>query len=175
VVLYRRRRAPAAEPIPEATVTPVSIEGLRRILESAAAEKTMPVPAFASKGLPEEGQPAWMVQISPRDWETLWRAVFSNTLASLRAAQGIAPRIALFASLVKDAKLAGKAATVVRFVLADNAPGVLTTEMIREHGAGRSWDLVEGLLRAHGGSVAVAASIDRQYARRLLIELRAAD
>jgi len=62
-------------------------------------------------------------------------------------------------------------AVTVRFALADNAPGALTTETIRGRSAGRDWAAVEELVRAHRGSIAVAPSIDRQFARRLLIEL----
>jgi hypothetical protein len=59
----------------------------------------------------------------------------------------------------------------VRFALADNGPGALTTESIRGRSAGTDWSAVEELVRSHRGSIAVAPSIDKQFARRLLIEL----
>ena len=167
---HRRRSLPAPAVAPAVTITPVAVEELRRILESVASERQLPSPALAAKGFPEEGKPAWVVRISPRDWETVWRAVFANTLSALRAVRGAAPRLTLFGSLVRDSKVPGLA---VRFALADNAPGVLTTETIHGPGASGEWSVVDELIRVSGGSIAVAPSIDRQYTRRLVIELPA--
>jgi tetratricopeptide (TPR) repeat protein len=168
VRVYRRRSFGAQAISPSATTTLVAVEELRRILESIASERHLPAPELAAKGFPEEGKPAWTVRISPRDWERIWRAVFANALSALRAVHGVAPRLTLFGSLVRDSKIPGLA---VRLALADNAPGVVTTETIHGPGASREWSLVDELIRANGGSIAVAPSIDRQYTKRLVIEL----
>jgi tetratricopeptide (TPR) repeat protein len=168
--VYRRRSSPAPAIPPAATTTLVAEDELRRILERIGSERHLPGPALATKGFPEEGKPPWTVRISPHDWETVWRAVFANTLSALRAARGVAPRLTLFGSLVRDSKIPGLA---VRFALADNAPGALTTEMLHGSGASREWRVVDELVRANGGSIAVAPSIDRQYTKRLVIEFPA--
>lgn len=167
-VFLRRRRSVVLQPIaPTVTTTLVDADELRRILQSVASERQLPAPALATKGFPEVGKPAWTVRVPPHDWETIWRAVFANTLSALRALRGSAPRLALFTSLVRDSKIPGLA---VRFALADNAPGALTTETIHDPNAGRDWGVVDERIRANGGSIAVAPSIDRQYTKRLLIE-----
>jgi tetratricopeptide (TPR) repeat protein len=170
VFVYRRRSLPAPVIAPAVTTTVVAADELRRILERIGSETQLPGPALATKGFPEEGKPPWTVRISPHDWETAWRAVFANTLAALRAVRGVAPRLTLFGSLVRDSKIPGLA---VRFALADNAPGALTTEMIHGSGTSREWSVVDELIRANGGSIAVAPSIDRQYTKRLILELPA--
>ena len=184
-VLARRRRsavveavmesepepAPAEPPAPVPPITTVGLEDLVRFLRSAAEERQLAPPPLSSRGFPEEGQPPWVVRLPPPDWERLWRTVFGATLSAfpaVRAGGGSAPRLAISGSLARDP---ATHAVAVRFALADNAPGTLTTEMIRGRSAGKDWAAVEDLVRAHRGSIAVAPSIDRQFARRLLIEL----
>ena len=152
--------------------TAVSAEALRRLLESVAAEKRLPAPAMPVKGLPEGAAPPWRVRVPPNDWETIWRNIFANTLTALRAARGTEPRLALFVAVARDSVTAE---AVVRFAFADNAPGVLTTEMIQGRAADRGWGVVAELIRAHRGSIVVASSVDRQYTKRVLIELSVAE
>jgi tetratricopeptide (TPR) repeat protein len=174
-VLARRRRSvgaaaesePEPEPAPPVApvppITKVSLEDLVGLLRSAAEERHLAAPPLSSRGFPEEGHPAWVVRLPPPDWERLWRTIFGATLSAHPA-----PKLALSGALVRDANTH---AASVRFALADNAPGALTTEMIRSRSAGKDWATVEEIVRAHGGSIAVAPSIDRQFIRRLLIEL----
>jgi tetratricopeptide (TPR) repeat protein len=175
-VLSRRRRAvpeEPAEPVPEVSI--VRVEDFSRFLQSAASERQLTAPPLSTRGFPAEGQP-WTVRVPPPDWEAIWRTVFASTLAATRSGHVAAPRLALFASLVRDANASAGASgsgASVRFALADNGPGVLTTEMIRAHSAGRDWATVEDAIRAHKGSIAVAQSIDKQFTKRLLIELPA--
>ncbi len=173
---------PAPPPAPVPPITTVSLEDLVRLLRSAAEEHQVPAPPLSSRGFPEEGQPPWVVRMPPPDWERLWRTVFGTTLAAHPAplagrsvggpapapAPSMAPKLAISAALARDANTH---AASVRFALADNAPGAITTEMIRGRSAGRDWAAVEEIVRAHRGSIAVAPSIDRQFLRRLLIEL----
>ncbi|MEP6994036.1 MAG: hypothetical protein ABI968_05890, partial [Acidobacteriota bacterium] len=147
--------------------TTVSAESLGALVENVASERKLPAPALATKGLPEPGAPAWRVRIPLGDWETIWRNIFANTLVALKDTRGAAPRLTLFGSLVRDAVTAEP---VVRFALADNAPGALTTQMIQGRGAERGWGVVSELVRAYGGTIAVAPSIDPQYTKRVIIE-----
>jgi hypothetical protein len=103
------------------------------------------------------------------DWETVWRNVFANTLAALTEVPDA--RIGLFGEAVRD-RVTGEPS--LRFALADNAPGKLTTEMIRERSAERGWGVVAELLHGHGGRIAVAQSVDPRYSKRIVIELGAA-
>ena len=170
-VLARRRRDPIPEEPPAAPVpanTAVAAAEISRILQAVAAEKQFPVPPLATKGFPEDGRPAWIVRVPPPVWEAMWHALFAASLSGLGVTRGAAPRLALFGSLVhEDTGLA------VRFALADNAPDPLTTEMIRSRSAGREWAAADELVRAHGGTIAVSSSIDRQFTKRLVIEIPA--
>ncbi len=170
--------APSPPEAPVPPITTVSLEDLVRLLRSAAEERQVAPPPLSSRGFPEEGQPAWVVRLPPPDWERLWRTVFGAALSAHPAplpgrsaatpSPSTAPRLAISGALVRDANTH---AASVRFALADNAPGVLTTEMIRGRSAGAEWAAVEEIVRAHRGSIAVAQSIDRQYTKRLLVEL----
>jgi len=171
VLVRRRRPAAVEEPAePVSTTTVVSPEELSRMLQSTAAERQCPPPLFLTKGFPDEERPPWVVRVSPPEWERIWRTVFGATLSGMLSARGTASKLALFGSLVHDSSIAGPA---VRIALADNAPLSLTTEMIRGRSAGPDWAAVDEAIRANGGSIAVAASIDRQFTKRLLIELPA--
>lgn len=171
VLARRRRPAPVEEPAaPVSTTSVVSPEELSRILQNTAAERQCPPPLFLTKGFPDEERPPWVVRVSPPEWERIWRGVFGATLSGMLSARGTASKLALFGSLVHDSSIAGAA---VRIALADNAPVSLTTEMIRGRSAGPDWAAVDEAIRANGGSIAVAASIDRQFTKRLLIELPA--
>lgn len=188
-VLARRRRGNEAErasesqasaaakpaPIPRPAgpvppTTQVDVEDLSRLLQSAAEERQMAAPPLSTRGFPADGQAAWTIRVPRPDWERLWRTVFAATLSAMRASPVGAPRLAVFGSLVREASFP---ASSVRFALADNAPGTLTTEMIRARAAGTDWAAVEELVRAYKGSIAVAPSIDRQFTKRVLIELPA--
>jgi len=163
--------APAPPPAPVPPITTVSLEDLVRFLRNAAEERHMAPPPLSSRGFPEEGQPPWVVRMPPPDWERLWRTIYGATLSAypaVRAGAASAPRLAISGSLLRDP---ATHAVAVRFALADNGPGELTTESIRGRSAGREWSAVEELVRAYRGSIAVAPSIDKQFARRLLIEL----
>jgi tetratricopeptide (TPR) repeat protein len=191
-VLARRRRLPAdaasepdsesspapPQPAPVPPITKVSLEDLVRFLRGAAEERQLPPPPLSSRGFPEEGQTEWFVRVPPPDWEKLWRTIFGATLSAVpapgpsgaRTGPAASPRLAISGSLVRDQD-SHAAPMRVRFALADSVPGALTTEAIRGRSAGRDWAAVEELVRAYRGSLAVAPSIDRQFVRRLLIEL----
>jgi len=147
----------------------VRAQDLCDFLERVASEKAVPPPALAISGLPGPGQPAWRARIASTDWETIWRNVFANTLSALSGVSE--PRVGLFGEVVRD-RVTGEPS--LRFAIADNAPGRLTTEMIRERSADRGWGVVAELLQSHGGRIAVSPSVDPRYAKRIVIELAAA-
>jgi len=105
------------------------------------------------------------------------RARYSWLTASAARREGSAlsgvsePRVGLFGEVVRD-RVTGEPS--LRFAIADNAPGRLTTEMIRERSADRGWGVVAELLQSHGGRIAVSPSVDPRYAKRIVIELAAA-
>jgi len=147
----------------------VRAQDLCDLLERVASEKSVAAPPVAITGLPGPGQPAWRARMASADWETIWRNVFANTLTALSGVRE--PRVGLFGELVRD-RVTGEPS--LRFAVADNAPGKLTTEMIRERSADRGWGVVAELLHSHGGRIAVSPSVDPRYAKRIIIELSAA-
>ena len=147
----------------------VRAQDLCDVLERVAKERSVKAPAIAISGLPGPGQPPWRARMAAADWETVWRNVFANTLAALTGVPDA--RIGLFGEVVRD-RATGEPS--LRFALADNAPGKLTTEMIRERSAERGWGVVAELLHSHGGRIAVAQSVDPRYSKRIVIELGAA-
>jgi hypothetical protein len=147
----------------------VRAQDLCDILERVAAERSVKAPPIALTGLPGPGQPPWRARMASADWETVWRNVFANTLGALAGVPEA--RVGLFGELVRD-RVTGEPS--LRFALADNAPGKLTTEMIRERSAERGWGVVAELLHSHGGRIAVSPSVDPRYAKRIVIELGAA-
>ena len=80
-------------------------------------------------------------------------------------------RVALSGEVVRD-RVTGEPS--LRFAAADNAPGKLSTEMIRERSADRGWGVVAELLQSHGGRIAVSPSVDPRYVKRIVIEVPAA-
>ena len=98
--------------------------------------------------------------------------MFGQTLSALQSTRGAPVRLAIFGALVRDTPVAKLA---VRFALADNSSATLTTAMIQGHTAGREWEAIDALVRANGGSIVVAPSIDKQFTKRLLVELPSAE
>jgi tetratricopeptide (TPR) repeat protein len=147
----------------------VRAQDLCDLLERVASERSVAPPPVAVTGLPGPGQPAWRARMASADWETIWRNVFANTLTALSGVRE--PRVGLFGEVVRD-RVTGEPS--LRFAVADNAPGKLTTDMIRERSADRGWGVVAELLHRHGGRIAVSPSVDPRYAKRIVIELAAA-
>ncbi len=169
---YRRRSARSLPAAPAATSTRVEADEMLRILESVASERQLAAPPLAIKGFPGEGTTGWTIRMAPEDWRAMWSAVFANTLAALQASRVASPKLALFATPLRDSKAAS---LVIRFALADNAPGMLTTEWIHSRVGERDWGVVNERVLANGGSIAVSPSIDRQYTKRLILELCATE
>ena len=169
---YRRRSARSQPAAPAATSTRVEADEMLRILESVASGRQLATPSLVIKGFPGEGTAGWSIRMAPEDWRAMWSAVFANTLAALQASRVASPKVALFATPLRDSKAAS---LVIRFALADNAPGMLTTEWIHSRVGERDWGVVNERVLANGGSIAVSPSIDRQYTKRLILELCATE
>jgi signal transduction histidine kinase len=145
----------------EVSSTVVRAADLRSILGDVGAER-------ASGGSPSfewSGPDGVAVQVDRADWETIWRNLFANALDA-----GPDVRLGVFAELARDAVTG---TPVARFVLADDLPGALTSEMIRGRAADRGWGVVADLVRRHEGSVEVVSPPAGGYRKGIRIDLPA--
>ncbi len=126
--------------------TVASYSALAALLESVSRERKAAPPALEPAGLFAGGGPALRVRVPGADWETLFRNLFANALAS--------PRLALLAEERRD-PVTGQAQG--RFVLFDDDPRPLTAEMIRGRAAERGLGVVADVVRRWDGAVDVVA------------------
>lgn len=124
--------------------TEVSYGRLAALLESVARERRAAAPALEPAGLFAGDAAPPRVKVPAAEWETLFRNLFANALAS--------PRLALFAEARRD-PVTGQA--LGRFVLFDADPRPLTPEMIRGRAAERGLGVVADLVRRWDGAVDV--------------------
>jgi hypothetical protein len=132
----------------EAGSTESSYEGLASLLESVARERHAAAPALEGAGLFAGGAPPLRVKVPSAEWETLFRNLFANALAS--------PRLALLAEVRRDS-VTGQA--LGRFVLYDADPRLLTPGMIRGRAAERGLGVVADLVRRWDGAVDVVPGL----------------
>jgi tetratricopeptide (TPR) repeat protein len=128
----------------EAGSTEASWEGLAGLLESVARERKAPVPGLEPAGLFASGGAPLRVRLPGADWDTIFRNLFANALAS--------PRLALLSEARRD-PVTGQAQG--RFILFDADPRPLTTEMIRGRAAERGLGVVADVVRRWDGVVDV--------------------
>ena len=145
----------------EVSSTLVRASDLRSILERACAERAL----ARSPSLEWRGPDLVAVRVDRSDWDTIWRNLFTNALDA-----GAEVRLGVFAELMRD-PVTGT--PVARFVLADDLPGALTSEMIRGRAADRGWGVVADLVRRHEGVVDVVPPPAPGYRKGIQIDLPA--
>jgi len=116
--------------------TEVSFETLSGLLASVARERNAEAPCLEPAGLFAEGGGPLRVKVPAAEWETIFRNLFANALAS--------PRLGLFAERRRD-PVTGQAQG--RFVLYDADPRPITAEMIRGRAAERGLGVVADVVR----------------------------
>jgi tetratricopeptide (TPR) repeat protein len=124
--------------------TEASYDALAALLAAVASEKRVPPPALEPAGLFADGRVPLRVKLPAGEWETLFRNLFANVLAS--------PRLVLLAEERRD-PVTGQA--LGRFVLFDADPRPLTVEMIRGRAAERGLGVVADVVRRWDGAVDV--------------------
>lgn len=129
----------------------------------------------AEKGLAPPPELEWRggevaVRVDRADWETIWRNLFANALDAAGELPISDVRLGVFAELRRDPVTGTPAA---RFVLADNVPRPLTTEMIRGRAADRGWGVVADLVRRHEGTADVGPPPDPRYCKGIVLEVPA--
>jgi hypothetical protein len=139
-----------------ASSTRVSRADLERLLVEVAVEAGAARPHLQFLGVLADGSSRGiLVRVDRADWETIWRNLFANVVASgEETCPGRLPRLALRGDLERDA-ITGEA--LARFILADDIPRPLTAEMIRGRAAERGLGIVADLIRRNEGSVDVVA------------------
>ncbi|HEX7253544.1 MAG TPA: hypothetical protein VF376_11735 [Thermoanaerobaculia bacterium] len=150
-------------------------EWLRDLLSRVAAEKrcTAPVLELLGGWNGGPGSARLAVRITPGDWETIWRNLFANALlAGSREGRAVG-RLGLAAESGRD-PITGQA--LVRVTLADDAPGELDGETIRNRPADRGWGVVLELVRRHDGAIRIAspAPLAAGFRKGIVLELPAA-
>ncbi|MGA7990366.1 MAG: hypothetical protein WCC53_02935, partial [Thermoanaerobaculia bacterium] len=128
----------------DAGSTEVSYGTLHALLASVCREKGIAAPRLDPAGLFADGATPPRVRLPTAEWETLFRNLFANALAS--------PRLALLAEERRD-PVTGQAQA--RFVLFDADPRPLTAEMIRGRAAERGLGVVADVMRLWDGAVDV--------------------
>lgn len=138
--------------------TEASFASMEALLASVARETRAPAPVLDASGLfARAGEPP-RVKVPAAEWETLFRNLFANALAS--------PRLSLFAEERRD-PVTGQA--LGRFVLFDADPRPLTPEMIRGRGAERGLGVVADVVRRWDGAVDVVPGAPG-YAKGISVE-----
>jgi tetratricopeptide (TPR) repeat protein len=138
--------------------TEVSYAALAALLASVSREKGAVPPALEPAGLFADGGAPMRVKVPAAEWETLFRNLFANALAS--------PRLALLAEQRRD-PVTGQA--LGRFVLFDADPRPLTAEMIRGRAAERGLGVVADVVRRWDGAVDVVPGA-RGYTKGVSVE-----
>ena len=155
-----------------AAALPVRLDALGALLSRVAAEERASLPTLEALDAPEleEGLPN--VRMAPQDWETLWRNLFGNAVGAARQ-MGWAPlRLGLSAQRRRD-PVTGAAG--LRIVLADNLPGRLTAEDIRERSPDRGWGVVTELLRRNDGSIDMVLRPAVGFTKGIVVDLPVAE
>jgi hypothetical protein len=130
--------------VDEAGSTEASWAALSGLLASVARERMAPLPGLEPAGLFARGGAPLRVRLPGAEWDTVFRNLFANALAS--------PRLALLAEARRD-PVTGQAQG--RFVLYDADPRPLTAEMIRGRAAERGLGVVADVVRRWDGAVDV--------------------
>ena len=156
-----------------ASSTRVSGATLERILIQVATEAGSAIPPLQLLGILADTSHEIRVRVDRADWETIWRNLFANVVASGSESQpGRLPRLALRGDLQRD-PITGE--SQARFILADDIPRSLTAEMIRGRAAERGLGVVADLIRRNDGIVdVVGPPADAAHlAKGILIEVSA--
>lgn len=129
-------------------------KALDSLLRQVAHEaKSVPPKLELLGALAESERVPIQVRVDHGDWETIWRNLFSNAIAAgSETGASFIPELALRADKERD-PITGEA--LVRFVLGDDIPRPLTTEMIRGRAAERGLGIVADLVRRNEGMVDV--------------------
>ncbi len=141
--------------VDRASALPVRLDALQALLARMAVEADCDAPEFETAG---ENLPP--VRISSADWETLWRNLFANALS--------AGRLALRAEERRD-PITGEA--YLRLVLADDLPGALTIEEIRERPSDRGLGVVAEILRRNEGAIDVVRGPSPEFTKGIAVDL----
>lgn len=150
------------------TVTSQDLEGL---LAAAAVAIHAEAPPLSPLGLLADAATPPRVRVPRADWETIWRNLFANALATGVETRAGAPlRLAVLAETPRD-PITGQ--PLVRLVLLDNDPRPLTTEMIRGRAAERGLGIVADLVRKNEGLVEVGPLTESGYVKGIVLELPA--
>jgi tetratricopeptide (TPR) repeat protein len=155
----------------EASSTVVSFGDLQAVLARVCAEKGLDPPLVLEPlGLfRQDSSRTVAVRVDRGDLETIWRNLLANALdAAGTSASDV--RLGVSAELFRDPVTGTPTA---RFILADNVPAALTTEMIRGRGADRGWGLVADLVRRHEGAADVGPAPATGYRKGIVLELPA--
>jgi tetratricopeptide (TPR) repeat protein len=152
----------------EASALPVDPRALEALLLLVAEEEDVAAPVLEPLGEPA-GKLA--VRVAPGDWETIWRNLFANALtAGRRRPEPV--RLALSVEARRDPVTGERR---LRIVLSDDAPGPLTTEMIRGRAADRGWGVVADLVRRHDGLVDVGPPPAAGFAKSVVLDFPAVE
>jgi cytochrome c-type biogenesis protein CcmH/NrfG len=154
----------------EASSTDVSFAALQAILARVCAEKGLDPPLVLEPlGLfRQDSSRTVAVRVDRGDLETIWRNLLANALDAAGTASDV--RLGVSAELFRDPVTGTPTA---RFILADNVPAALTTEMIRGRGADRGWGVVADLVRRHEGVADVGPAPATGYRKGIVLELPA--
>jgi len=152
-----------------ASALPVRLDALRALLARVAGEARLEAPSLEPLGALAANNGPGIVRISPLDWETIWRNLFSNALSGGERSSRAA-RLGLAAEMRRD-PVTGEAR--LRLILFDDRPGTLTAEEIHGRGAERGWGVVAELMRRNDGSVAVTPPPGPGFTKGVAIELPA--
>ncbi len=171
--LFRSNRgAQISRLLDEASSTHVRLPDLREVLARLCAEKGIdPPPVLEPLGpLGQDPSTTIGLRVDRGDWETIWRNLLGNALDAAAALPIPEVRLGVSAELLRDAVTG---APMARFVLADNVPGALTSEMIRGRAADRGWGIVADLVRRHDGTADVGLAPAPGYGKGVVLELPA--
>ena len=147
-----------------ASALPVRLDALQELLARVAVEADLPKPRLEPLGALADmpGEPLPSVRFAPLDWETLWRNLFANALAAGRARVPRAVRLGLSAETRRDGAT-GEARLVL--VLADDLPGTLSADELRNRPAERGWGVITEILRRNDGAFDVTPPPARGFTK----------
>ncbi len=153
-----------------AAAMPVRLDALQALLSRVAAEAALPRPRLEPIGALVEAGRLPNVRVAPLDWETLWRNLFANAIAGGRGRVPDPVRLGLWAEERRDA---ATGELRLRMVLADDLPGVLTTEELRSRPAERGWGVIADLLRRNDAAFEIAPAPAAGYTKGIALDLPA--